>query len=541
VLGFDVRRMTTGQIVADKAARNGDKVFLTYTPDGRTYTYNQVHGISNRVGNGLLRHGIAHGEKVGVLLENCPEQVLLYCGLGKIGAVAAPVNTAARGLLLQYFLDHSDSVALVTSFDLLDRFVPVRGDLPKIRHVWLVSPTADELAQAKQMLAPLPVHDFAAFASEPDTVPAVEVSFRDPAFIFYTSGTTGPSKGILYTHAKTWQGVLGNMETYGHRETDVIYVCLPMFHTGAMLISVFLAFMADASVVVSRRFSASRYWDDVRACGATAIHLMGSMVNFLWSQPESPRDRDNRVRICLSNPVPKFAVAFEERFGLRFVSGYGLSDFGPVAAYTLNDPVSKLGCAGRPRRGYEIRVVDDDDYDVPPGQVGEIVLRSHLLWDTASGYYKNPEATLQAWRNWWFHTGDRGRMDADGYLWFVDRKKDAMRRRGENVSAFEVEQVILRHPAVADAAVFPVAASTSEDEVAVAVTLKPGETLDAVALVEHCRHNLAYFMVPRYVRFFDDLPRTLSQKVEKYKLRQQAEAALDTWWDREAAGITLQR
>ncbi len=247
------------------------------------------------------------------------------------------------------------------------------------------------------------------------------------------------------------------------------------------------------------------------------------------------------MRLCLSTPLPRFAPEFEQRFGMRFVSGYGLSDFGPVAAFTLSDPASKLGSCGKPRFGYEMRIVDGDDFDVPVGQTGEIVLRTNLLWDIASGYYKNPQATVETWRNGWFHTGDRGYLDGDGYLWYVDRKKDAIRRRGENVSAFEVEQVLLRHPAIADVAVYAVDADTAEDEVAAAIILREGATLSEAELIEHAQKNLAYFMVPRFVRIEADLPRTLTGKIEKYRLREDAKKDPTGMWDREKAGIVVKR
>jgi crotonobetaine/carnitine-CoA ligase len=200
-----------------------------------------------------------------------------------------------------------------------------------------------------------------------------------------------------------------------------------------------------------------------------------------------------------------------------------------------------LGSAGRARPGYRIRIADDDDFDLPPGEVGEILLRSERLWDTSLGYYKMPEATLAAWRNFWFHTGDRGYLDANGYLYFVDRKKDAIRRRGENISAFEVEQVVASHPAVQDAAVYPVRSEMSEDEVAVSVVRRTGAALDERTLVEYCAANMAYYMVPRFIEFRAELPRTLTEKTEKYKLKSEAEADPTRLWDREKAGIVLKR
>ncbi len=290
---------------------------------------------------------------------------------------------------------------------------------------------------------------------------------------------------------------------------------------------------------MTRRFSVSRFWDEVRDNGVTLLNSLGAMSEFVWNLPAGPQDREHSVRLCRMVPVPRYASEFEARFGVKIVSGYGLSDFAQVAAFTARDPREKLGSAGRPRKGIQLRIVDDDDFDVPQGTPGEIVVRSDNLWNTSQGYYKMPEATLAAMRNQWFHTGDRAYLDADGYLYFIDRKKDSLRRRGENISAVEVEQVIASHPAVLDVAVYPLSAETSEDEVAATVVLKPGAALSGRELIEHCSQNMAYFMVPRFLDFACDLPRTLSHRVQKFKLVEAAQARRESLFDREKEGIVI--
>jgi crotonobetaine/carnitine-CoA ligase len=239
--------------------------------------------------------------------------------------------------------------------------------------------------------------------------------------------------------------------------------------------------------------------------------------------------------------VPPFAGEFEARFGVRVISTYGLTDCGMPTVFSQSDPGSKLGSAGRARDGWRVRVVDEGDFDVPAGESGEIVIRCERPWGNASGYYKNAEATVAAWRNGWFHTGDLGRLDEDGFLWHVGRNKDAIRRRGENISAFEVEQAIVKHPAVAEAAAFPLPSELGEEEVAVAVVLKSGETLDEIELVEHCKKAMPYYMVPRYIQFASDLPRNLSLKVQKFKLKQLALENFKALWDREKSSVVVKR
>jgi crotonobetaine/carnitine-CoA ligase len=534
--GYDIRDLHIGRVLAMKADALGDKLFMTYAPDGRRYSWRDIDRISTRMANGLLDLGIGKGTHVAVMMENSPEQLQLYFALGKVGAVAVLVNAAARGQLLAYFVAQSDSTVFACDAAFLERFDEVQPGLPKVSRV-LVLPSGVHTAAA----AKLPTSDMRALEQAAERPVPVEVKHSDLAFISYTSGTTGPSKGVLFTHARALFGGISNAETFGYRQTDVFYVCLPMFHTNALQGSVYIALVVDASIVLSKRYSVTRFWPDVREHGCTIINLLGSMVSFLWTQPPSPEDRKHRVRMALTNPIPKFALGFEERFGLRLITAFGLTDYGTPIAFTLSDPVGKLGSAGRVRRGWDVRVFDDDDIECPPGEPGEIVIRSLVPWMTSSGYYNMAEKTLEAMRNAWFHTGDRGYFDEDGYLWFVDRKKDSIRRRGENVSAFEVEQAILAHPAVADAAAFAVKVSDVDEEVGISVSRKPGQALSERDLVEFAARNLSYFMVPRFVRFVDELPRNLSNKVEKYKLKQEADANPQLYWDRERAGVQLKR
>lgn len=333
----------------------------------------------------------------------------------------------------------------------------------------------------------------------------------------------------------------GRAEFLGFLEDDVVYTCLPLFHGNAVYAACVPALMAGATVVLSRRFSARAFWDDVRAFDVTQFNLLSSMTNILWRQTPNPLDAQHKVRQCTMVPVPVFAHEFERRFNLKITSSYALSDFGQVSFLPLDHPSDKFRSAGRRRPGVEILIVDDDDKPLPPGESGEICVRNIDQEYAKRYYYKAPEANEQANRAGWFHTGDRGYLDADGYLYFVDRKKDAIRRRGENISSWEVEQAILRHPKVADAAVYAVTSEMSEDEVMASVVCHEGQVLDPAELVRFCEANISYFMVPRYIEFVSDLPRTSTEKVQKNVLRQAAESRLNEIWDREAAGIQLVR
>lgn len=501
--------LTMGAVWARQVAGFGDRPYLHWLPDGRRWSYREADAAINRVANGLAARGVAHGTHVAIFAENSPEHLFAFCALGKLGAVAVPINTACKGEVLRYYLEQSDASVLLVSAELAGR---VTTPPP------LVLPM-EALPQGA--------------ATPPDSM----VKPGDLAMLAYTSGTTGPSKGCMHSQASSLVFGLSNAETHGHRADDVFYVCLPLFHMNALQTQSLCALLVGGSVALSTRFSVTRFWEEVRASGATITNLLGSMASFLWAAPETPRDRDNRLRMVSATPLPKFAAGFEQRFGLKLISNYGLSDYAMATGFTMAEPEAKRGSAGRARQGIALSIVDDDDMPLPPGQPGEILLRSDRPWGAAHGYWKMPEKTLEATRNLWFHTGDRGILDTEGYLWFVDRKKDSIRRRGENISAHEVEQIVARHPAVAEAAAYPVPAETSEDEVAISLILREGATLSEAELTAHCAANMSYFMVPRFIRFVSEFPRTPSQKVEKHRLRADASG----YWDRVAAGIEVRR
>jgi crotonobetaine/carnitine-CoA ligase len=538
---YALRDLTFPKVLRRQADAAPDKVFLTETASGRTFTYRELDTWTDKVAAGLESFGVTQGSHTGVLMGNSAEHLCIFFAVGKLGAVSVPINTAARGELLRYYLSQSDCQSVIVDAAMASRLAEVLPQLPLVKRV-LVLRTSEDEEGGIAPTASIAVSDFNAMV---DAAPAApnprEVKCSDLLLIAYTSGTTGPSKGSMLPHAAALVYGTTAAEAQGYRTSDIFYVCLPLFHNNALLAATGAALVCGASVILSRRFSVSRFWGEIRESNATITNFLGAMSSFLWSQPPSPTDADNDLRLVSMAPTPKYAAEFEQRFGLRAMNNYGLSDYAMVTSYTQWEPQGKLGSIGKARRGYEVKLVDDDDFEVPTGEVGEIVLRAEEPWTATFGYYKMPDATLASRRNLWFHTGDRGKVDADGYLYFVDRKKDCIRRRGENISAFEVEQIIATHSDVAAAAVFPVATQTNDEEVAAVVVRKPGTKLDELAIVEHCQRNMAYFMVPRYIQFKDELPTTMSQKVEKFKLRQELEGALSLAWDREAAGVVLQR
>ncbi|SCU96144.1 AMP-binding enzyme [Cupriavidus necator] len=521
---------TMASILARRAELSGDRVFLRFMPDGRSYTYRDLHRETNGIAHALRAMGVGYRDHAAVISENCPEQLFSFFALGKLGAVSVPINTAAKGALLRDYLARADCSALIVAESLVDGVLEIAAALPLLRCVVVIG----DPARAQGLFAgtAVAVHGFPADCATDDAVESTVV-FSDLAYLMYTSGTTGPSKAIMIPHvcAHFWGEQTIRYRYY--RPDDVDYVFLPVFHASALLIQVTGSLMAGGTVALTPRFSASRFWADVRACGATRFNSIGAVGQFLWSQPPGPQDRDHKLRLCSLAPAPWFVLDFEKRFGVRVINGYALSDYCAATWRPLDASPEKIFSCGIPRDEVSVRIVDDNDFDVPPGTPGEILLRNEQPWATPLGYYKMPEATVAAQRNLWFHTGDRGYLDQDGYLYFTDRKKDAMRRRGENISAFEVESVILGHAAVKAVAVYAVRSELTEDEVAASVVLQEGTSLSAEDLVRYCAGNMSAYMVPRFIEFIDALPLTPTSKVEKYKLRERAQASPERLWDRD--------
>lgn len=524
-----------------KASDHGSRVFLTNLPDGRRFTYGEMERLTRHFGAGLLSVGVESGDHVAILMDNSPEQLISMWGVIRAGFIAVPLNTAAKGSLLSYFLEFSDSKVVIIDNAYLERLIEVIPDLPRIALVICVGGTGTKSGGriASEASGNIPIVDWAGVSAEAELL---EASPRpsDLAMLMFTSGTTGPSKAIMMSHTQVvyWGADVALHHEY--TEHDVAYVYLPLFHGNAFLGSTMGSFMAGSAIVLTTRFSITRFWSDIRENDVTVVNLLGSIVNFLWSSAPSEFDAKHKVRRIHAAPVPGFAKEFEKRFNTTLMSAYALTDFGLATYYNTKSPRHKLGSVGVPRANVELQIVDENDIEVERGVPGEIVLRHNFPFAASLGYYKSHEATAACRRNFWMHTGDRGYVDLDGYIYFTDRLKDAIRRRGENISAFEVEEVIRTHPAIEDVAVYPVTA-ISEDEVSASIVLKDGAELDPVDLIEHCNRNLAYFMVPRYIVIEQSLPRTNSQKIKKHELRAYAEANLDHLWDREAQNITLQR
>lgn len=521
-------------IIEDKARTAEDHVVFQF----RDYpvTFGELNEGINKAAHGFLKLGIKRGDKVAIMLPNCPEFLYTWFGLNKIGAVEVPINLALKGTGLEYQLDQSDSVALVADVQYLENLQLVQDGLKNIRHLILYTHGAyDELPAKPTRFETL---RFPELLDSPSTAPRAEVSFKDLASIIYTSGTTGPSKGVMMTH-HYWYEVWAECVKYArYTNDDVFYTGLPFFHGNAQGITIGPAILADAKAVIVERFSASKLWDDCRQYGCTEVNYIGGIIPILLKQPPREDDADNPVRVVVGAAAPKdLWVEFERRFNTKILEVFGLTECYCCLASPYDEP--RVGSCGKPITGWNVRIVDDDDNEVPPGTVGEFVARPERMWLGTLGYYNKPVETLEFFQNFWMHSGDLGYMDEDGYFYFMDRKKQAIRRRGENISSFEVEKVINAHPAVLESAAVGVPSEVGEEEVKAVVVLKEGATLAPEELIRWCEPRMAYFSIPRYIAVRTELPKTPSERVEKYKLKK--EGITPDCWDREKAGITLKR
>ena len=481
--------------------------------EGRTLSAAELADSAGRLAAGLAAEGVGRGDRVAAMSENRAEIVELWLACSRLGAVLVPVNTGLRGDQLAHVLRDAAPSAVAVEEPFRDA-VEESGTPPG--RIWRVDgglPLGAE-PRAPERLAP-----------------------GDPSVILYTSGTTGPSKGVVCPQAQWfWWGV-HTADVLGLRPDDVLHTSLPLFHTNA-LNSFCQALVTGASLTVGPRFSASAFWERLAEAGATVTYVLGAMISILWSRPPGGHDRAHAVRVALAPATPaELLEPFRERFGVLLLDGWGSTETNVVLANTHER--YRAGTIGTTNPGFEAQVVDEDDEPVPDGTPGELVVRAREPFSFALGYFGLPDATVAAWRNLWFHSGDRVVRDPDGSFRFLDRLKDSIRRRGENISSYEVEQVLLAHPDVAAAAVVPAPSELGEDEVLACVVAREGAELDPLDLVRFAEPRLAYFAVPRYVDVLDELPLTPNGKVEKYRLR--ARGVTETTWDRERAGYRLRR
>ncbi len=515
---------TLGKVLAERAGRLGDKPLIV--TDHASHSYAEIDAWSNRLANGLAGLGIAPGETVLVMLPNTVDFIALWCGLGKLGAVEVPVNTAYRGDIFAHVINDSGATTMIVEARFLERLAEVAPRLETLERLVIKGESKiDGLGKRFEIAG------WDAIEAAGEAPIADGPRHLDLKAVMYTSGTTGPSKGVKITHSHAYNYAACGPDLLELGAGDVYYAPLPLFHIAGQWAVIYAAMIADASAVLTYRFSIEAFWDDVRRHGATATFLLGAMANFLYRQEPRSDDADNPLRKALIVPLFPEVEDFKRRFDCQVTTTYGSTEVGVPVTAGFDLPNARV--CGRVKDDlFEVRIVDENDEEVPVGTVGELVIRPREPWLVMAGYWRNPEKTEEAWRNLWLHSGDNMYRDEDGWLYFSDRLADCIRRRGENISSMEVENQLNAHHAVFECAVFGVPSEHTEEDVMATLVVKPSADLEPAELIAFLEPRMPRFMVPRYIDIIDALPKTPTGKIQKSELR--AQGVTPTTWDREA-------
>jgi crotonobetaine/carnitine-CoA ligase len=525
--------VTLPQLLVERADANPDRLFAQDV-GGRSLTYGDALTSSRRWAAAYQAAGVAASDRVATMLPHDIRALEAWLGAITLGAIEVPVNFMYRGAMLVHALATVGAEVFVVSGRFLPSLADVADRLTGLKRVVVIDPpeTVPEL--------PFDVIRGDAFL---DVEPAADCPIPNPwdvATVIFTSGTTGPSKAVTMSWAHLEAMAVRPWPVEDLDQDDAFYVITPAFHLGSKALP-YLAAILNARVVIPEAFGLDRFWDDVRQYGITTTGLVGTIARYLESQPPAPDDATTSLRNIVMAPLVPDLDGFKERFGVRICSAYSMTEINtPFASEgwdVANQPWQSCGRLKGGWPGIEVRIVDDHDSPVPTGEVGELVVRADEPWTMTNSYFGMPAETARVWRNGWFHTGDGFKVDEDGWYYFVDRLKDTIRRRGENISSFEVEAQLNEHPAIAMSAAVAVPAEFGEDEVKAVVVLMPGAELDPKDLIEWLIPRMARFMIPRYVEFVDELPQTETNRVKKAVLREQGVGPAT--WDREAAGIAL--
>ncbi|SDN31419.1 AMP-binding protein [Bacillus sp. OK048] len=488
------------------------------------FTLGELSIKINKAANVFSSLGVKRGDKVALVLSNNPEYLFCWFGLAKIGAVMVPINTSTKGEMLSYIISHSDAVMALVEEPFLNEYMQIKSTLKKIQHSIVISDSSSSIDQ----------NDFYSFKkllddASPLYIETNKVLVEDLMCILYTSGTTGVPKGVMLSqNAYVAAGAASANQIFQFRPDDVIYTCLPFFHVNAQMGTTMPALLSKVPLAVGKKFSASKFWSEMDRYKVTVFKFIGAMITILYKNSSSEIQYHNTVRLGIGAPVPKdLWLPFEQRFGLQLLEGYGTTE--TTTACIANRPNDfRIGSCGKPISHYEISIRDEENLPVSPKKPGELCIRPLKPHVFMEGYYKMEDKTNEALIDGWFHTGDRAYQDEDGFYFFLDRTKDVIRRKGENISSFMVEKIINNHPKVFESAAIGIPNELSEDEVKVFVKLKPGEAATEKDIYDWCEKYMSEFMYPRFIEFIYEFPKTPTEKVQKFKLK---ELSNENAWD----------
>lgn len=516
----DRSQSTLPALVARWAADRPGDTFVIEAETGASFTYEEVRSAAASWMGVLRDAGVNDGDRVITILDWCAEAVTTWCALASLGAVDASISPTTRGRALIHQINLVGAEVVVTDGAGLEQIGAVRDELTSVKRVLVVDrgvDIADHYAFDVTIIAPDARHDLR--TAQPDPGGIIARQLHDVARLSFTSGTTGPSKAVVIPWGAFVQGAVASRKP-DYDSSDRIYITSPSTHvTGRMLL--LMTAMLGASAVLRPHFKTSSFWSDIKGYGCTMTTLVAAMSNFLIDQAPTADEADNPLRYLNMVPIHPRHEEFRSRFGVKVTSGYGMTEAVKVLSYgwDIEDPRS----CGRVSPGWpwlQVRIVDEHDIEVPDGEPGELIVRSDVPWTLNAGYFEDPQATADAWRNGWFHTGDMLRRDERGLYFFVDRARDSIRRRGINIASFDVEAEVMAHPDVQECAAIGVKVEDNEEEIKIFVVMRPQSVTSPAQLIDFLRENSSRHMVPRFVAVVDNLPRNAHQRVQKFILRE---------------------
>ena len=493
----------------DRRARDDPRhPFLIF--EDRTYTFGEIDAAANRLANSLLAQGLAPGDRVALMLPSHPDHVVAILALAKVGLVRVSVNVSLIGAALDHFFEQFEPRALLIDADYAQTIAPVLTRKKTEKIIWRGKAAGDNFA--------------ALLAHGDNRPPAVAPAADDIIALTPSSGTTGPPKGVLKSDRTLRAGPMGTLRLTGAQPGDVFFLWESLHH-GAGVAVLIAAILEKITLAMVDRFSASQFWNSVRRCKATHIHYLGGVLPMLLKQPPRADDREHAVRIAWGGGCPlETWNAFADRFGVQMREGYGLSEMITFVTINIGGPIGSIGKA---LSYFDVKLVDDAGKTVEIGEPGELLVRAREPGLHFLGYFRNEEATRDAMAGEWFRTGDLVKSDADGWLYYAGRRTDSVRRRGINISAWEVERVVNDHPVIEECALVGVPGELGDDELKLIVRLVPGKKLDPAEFLHWCAPRLPHFQIPRYLETIAEFPKTPTQRIRKNQLARSAENAID--------------
>jgi crotonobetaine/carnitine-CoA ligase len=533
--GWSTDQTDTINAVLQRAAEKyGDRPFMDFLGD--SYSFADINSMACRLANGLSRLGVEKGQTVVTLLDNSADAVFIWFAINKLGAVSVPVNTALKGDFLRHQVGDAGAAVVIAESDYADRVAAIAEKLPELT-------TLIHRGDIPTVTLDRTLLSWSELLSDDYNEPDVQVMPHDLAMLIYTGGTTGPSKGCMVSHNYTCSLARQMLVITNRQEHTITWSPLPLFHLNAVATTILCNMMVGAKVAIYPRFSVSNFWPQIERTGANDVQLLAAMMPMLASAPDNEYSLRCRgqVKAVWGAPFPESVQQqWKERFGAQYTvcGGFGLTECSLPSILPFGT-AGKPGSSGlRNTADFDVRIVDDNEVELPPNTPGEIIVRPRKPNVMFEGYWKRPEDTLKVMRNMWFHTGDIGKFDDDDYFYFVDRKKDYLRRRGENISSFEVESAFLQHESIDEVAAHAVLSDLGEDELKVTITLKePGNALSEEDLCRWAADQMPYYAVPRYIEYRTELPKSPLGRIFKFQLRDEGVTAAT--WDREKSGLKL--